>query len=271
MGILTFDWAQISWIGSPLVIPWWAIVNVGIGFVLCYWIVVPILYFTNVSLSTDLSLLQVWEFAYMPISAIQIIDRFSMPFNVGNIINFDDFTLNTTAYSEYSPPYLSAAFSMTFMLAFALTSALVVHTALHHGPRIYSAVINVKTEADDVHAKLIKRYPEVPDWWFAVLLAIFGIVFPIVAIEVYQTGLPVWGYVLAMIIPAIYILPAAFIFAMTNQIVAMNLIAELIPGYIFPGKPIPCMVSTTLGLANNSYSSALPCKRSTKFYHSPRI
>lgn len=179
----------------------------------------------------------------MPISAIQIIDRFSTPFNVGNIIDFRDFTLNTTAYAEYSPPYLSAAFSMTFMLAFALTSALVVHTALHHGPRIYRAVINVKTEADDVHAKLMKHYPEVPDWWFAVLLAVFGIVFGIVCIEVYHTGLPVWGYFLSVLIPAIYILPAAFIFAMTNQLIAVNLIAELIPGYLFPGKPIACMVS----------------------------
>jgi hypothetical protein len=168
----------------------------------------------------------------MPISAIQVIDRFSTPFNVGNIINFDDFTLNTTAYAEYSPPYLSAAFSMTFMLAFA---------------RMYRTVINVKTEADDIHAKLMKQYPEVPDWWFLVLLAVFGIVFGIVAIEVYHTGLPVWGYFLSILIPAIYILPAAFIFAMTNQLVAINLIAELIPGYLFPGKPIPCMVSLTKG------------------------
>jgi hypothetical protein len=206
----------------------------------------------------------------MPISAIQIIDRFSMPFNVGNVINFDDFTLNTTAYGEYSPPYLSATYSMTFMLAFALTSALVVHTALHHGPRIYRAVINVKTEADDVHAKLIKHYPEVPDWWFVVLLAVFGIVFPIVAIEVYKTGLPVWGYFLAIIIPAIYILPSAFIFAMTNQVVAMNLIAELVPGYIFAGKPIPCMVSPRKSVANISSSSASPCRRSARHSHSPK-
>jgi hypothetical protein len=57
MGILTFDWAQITWIGSPLVIPWWAIVNVGIGFVLCYWIIVPILYFTNVSCHREAKLI----------------------------------------------------------------------------------------------------------------------------------------------------------------------------------------------------------------------
>lgn len=49
MGLLTFDWSQISYIGSPLMVPWWAEVHVMIGFVLFYWILVPILYYANVS------------------------------------------------------------------------------------------------------------------------------------------------------------------------------------------------------------------------------
>jgi hypothetical protein len=48
MGILTFDWSQILYAGNPLNVPWWAQVNVGISFVVIYWIIVPILYYTNV-------------------------------------------------------------------------------------------------------------------------------------------------------------------------------------------------------------------------------
>jgi len=50
MSVITFDWSQITWIGSPLMIPWWAEVHVFAGFVIFYWIMVPILYYTNVSL-----------------------------------------------------------------------------------------------------------------------------------------------------------------------------------------------------------------------------
>jgi hypothetical protein len=50
MGVLTFDWSQISWLGSPLMVPWWAEVHVFIGFVILYWIMLPILYYTNVRL-----------------------------------------------------------------------------------------------------------------------------------------------------------------------------------------------------------------------------
>lgn len=49
MGLLTFDWAQITWVGSPLMVPWWAEVHVMAGFVMFYWILCPIMYYTNVS------------------------------------------------------------------------------------------------------------------------------------------------------------------------------------------------------------------------------
>ncbi len=48
MSVLTFDWSLISWIGSPFWIPWWAEVHIFVGFVLFYWILCPILYYTNV-------------------------------------------------------------------------------------------------------------------------------------------------------------------------------------------------------------------------------
>ena len=48
MSIITFDWTQISLIGNPLIVPWWAQVNIVGGFVLFYWLVVPLIYFTNV-------------------------------------------------------------------------------------------------------------------------------------------------------------------------------------------------------------------------------
>ena len=36
MSLITFDWSQIAFIGSPLATPWWAQVNVAGGFVLFF-------------------------------------------------------------------------------------------------------------------------------------------------------------------------------------------------------------------------------------------
>ncbi|KAK4683607.1 hypothetical protein P7C73_g6631, partial [Tremellales sp. Uapishka_1] len=256
MGILTFDWTQVIWVGSPLTTPWWACVNIGIGFILFYWIVVPIMYYNNV-----------WYWAFQPISVIEASDRFQSSYNVFNILT-PDVQLNKTAYAEYSPVYLSASFSMTFMLAFALATALLVHTALHHGPRIYRAMKNVRTEADDIHLKLMRSYPEVPDWWFAILLAV-SMVVGIVAIEVAHTDLPIWGYLISIVLPLIYTVPSAFIYAMTGSVIAINLIAELIPGYIFQGKPIPGMIFKVFTV--QSISEALSFIQDMKLGHYMKI
>ena len=147
-----------------------------------------------------------------------------------------DRTLNVEAYHQYSPVYLSASYAITYVAGFALTTTLIVHTILFHGPKIYRNLINIKTEADDVHAKLMKKY-------FAVLF-IFGGICAIVAIEVFDTGLPVWSYFIAIALPALYMIPTAIIFAMTAQPVSINLIAQLIPGLLFPGRPIATLVSS---------------------------
>ena len=40
---LTFDWSQIAYIGSPLLVPWWAGANIIGGLVIVMWIIAPIL------------------------------------------------------------------------------------------------------------------------------------------------------------------------------------------------------------------------------------
>ena len=54
MSFLTFDWTQISWVVSPLLVPWVALLQMFIGFVLFVWILTPVLYYTNVSSSVAL-------------------------------------------------------------------------------------------------------------------------------------------------------------------------------------------------------------------------
>ena len=49
LGLLpvTFDWSQIAYNGSPLVVPFWAQANVFAGWAFFFALVTPILYYTN--------------------------------------------------------------------------------------------------------------------------------------------------------------------------------------------------------------------------------
>lgn len=177
----------------------------------------------------------------MPMSVIKPGDRFQKPYNVTRILT-PDFRLNTTAYAEYSQVYLSAAFNMTYMLAFGMTTSIIVYAILTHSKLIWAGVRRMQTEADDIHKKLMAKYPEVPDWWY---MATFAVCFAmgIVTVKVFATNLPVWGYLVSVGLAFVYILPTAIVYAMTNLTLSFNLLAELIPGYAFQGQPIPGLVS----------------------------
>jgi hypothetical protein len=60
---VTFDWAQIAYIGSPLVTPFWAAMNIVGGLVLVMWIAAPIMCMSTAELPlpTTLTLLRLHE------------------------------------------------------------------------------------------------------------------------------------------------------------------------------------------------------------------
>ncbi|KAL6307856.1 OPT oligopeptide transporter [Sparassis latifolia] len=234
MSLITFDWAQISYIGSPLATPWWAEANIAIGFVFFFWVLTPILHFTNV-----------WYSAYLPMSSRTSYDRFGQSYNVTRITNADA-TLNLEQYKQYSPLFLSTTFAMSYGLSFASITATITHTILYFRKQIWVQSRRSMHEQPDIHARLMSKYRQVPEWWYAVILvAMF--VFGVISIEVWHTDFPVWAFVLSLVISFAYVVPIGMIQAITNQQIGLNVITELIIGYALPGRPIAMMMFKTWG------------------------
>ncbi|KAG6829206.1 hypothetical protein H0H92_005335 [Tricholoma furcatifolium] len=205
MSLITFDWAQIGYIGSPLATPWWAEANIAVGFVFFFWIITPALYYTNV-----------WFSAYLPISSRTSFDNTGNTYNVTQIINSDS-TFNAEAYAAYSPLYLSTTFAISYGLSFASITATLTHAFLFYRKQIWTQSRRAINEQPDIHARLMSRYPQVPQWWY---IAIFSFV---------------------------YIIPIGMIQAITNQQVGLNVVTELIIGYALPGRPVAMMMFKTWG------------------------
>lgn len=79
-----------------------------------------------------------------------------------------------------------------------------------------SAAKNVKL---DIHAKLMKSYKGVPQWWYLVLLA-GSIALSLLMAFVWKEDvqLPWWGMLLAFFLAWIVTLPIGVIQATTNQV-----------------------------------------------------
>ena len=152
--------------------------------------------------------------SYFPISSNSPYDRFGQIYNITRVLT-SDYRFDPAAYNEYSPLFLPATFAIAYLAEFALIPCLIIHTLLYHGQTLLNG-LKRDVEADDVHAKLMRNYPEVPNWWYLTLFCI-SFVLAIVAVEVWDTGLPVWGLVLSIALLAIYVLPAGIIYALTGM------------------------------------------------------
>ncbi|KAF8632564.1 hypothetical protein AX15_001774 [Amanita polypyramis BW_CC] len=225
MSVLTFDWSQIAFIGSPLVTPWWSELNTATAFIIVFWVIAPILYFTNT-----------FNSAYFPISAYTAWDNTGAPYNITAAVGPDGF-FNEQAYSRYSPLFMSITLAMAYGVGFAGFTSIFVHTFLWFRRDIARRFKTSLKDERDVHSRLMQVYPEVPLWWFGTTFVVC-LVFLFVAIEIGKTGLPVWAALLALIIGAILSLPVSMLVAITNQHIGFQVIHEMIAGYILPGRPI---------------------------------
>jgi OPT family small oligopeptide transporter len=234
MSVITFDWSQIAYIGSPLATPWWAAANIFGGFVVFFWILTPALYFSNT-----------WYALYMPISSRISYDNTMQTYNVTRILT-PELTLDLQAYLDYSPLFLSTTFAIAYGLSFASIPATLVHCFLYFRKQIWVQARRSMHEQPDIHARLMARYPQVPEWWYLIIfLSMFTI--GVISIEVWPTKFPVWAFVLSLVIAFVYVVPIGMIQAITNQQIGLNVITELIIGYMLPGHPIAMMLFKTWG------------------------
>ncbi|OZJ01695.1 hypothetical protein BZG36_05370 [Bifiguratus adelaidae] len=227
-GLLTFafDWSVIGSF-TPLYTPFWASANFYFGAMLTVWIIGPIMYFTNT-----------WNAKSFPkITTSSLYTKDFQTFNPLSV--FDPVTqqLNTTAFNEVAPIQVTPFFAVNYAMAFASLGAVIIHPILFYHKEIRAAFRRRSTEPEDIHVKLMSVYPEVPQWVYGALFIVMtGL--SILVCQVYDTGLPWWGVLLAIAICMFMIIPIGIIQAVSNQQIGLNVITRLICGFILPGRPI---------------------------------
>ncbi|KAI3848740.1 hypothetical protein MKW98_012451 [Papaver atlanticum] len=230
VGAFTLDWAGISaYHGSPLVTPWVSILNVAVGFIMFVYIIIPICYWKY----------NTFDARKFPMFSNKLFTSTGQIYNTDKILT-PQYDLNIAAYDNYGKLYLSPLFALSIGSGFARFTATLTHVALFHGSDIWkqskSAAKNVKL---DIHAKLMKAYEEVPQWWYLILLG-GSVGLSLLMSFVWQKDVQLrwWGMLFAFALAFIVTLPIGVIQATTNQQPGYDIIAQFIFGYMLPGKPI---------------------------------
>ncbi|KAL7255667.1 hypothetical protein ACSBR1_009738 [Camellia fascicularis] len=238
IGAFGLDWSSISaYLGSPLASPWFATANIAIGFVFFMYVLTPIAYWCNL-----------FNAKTFPIFSDGLFTSTGQDYNITEIID-PNFHIDMEAYEREGPLYLSTVFAMTYAVSFACLTATVVHVFLFHGRELWQQSKSAFQERKmDVHTKLMRKYKQVPEWWFSCIL-LMNIAATVFICEYYndQLQLKWWGVLLACGLALFFTLPIGVITATTNQTPGLNVITEYIIGYIYPGYPVANMCFKVYG------------------------
>ncbi|SMN20085.1 similar to Saccharomyces cerevisiae YJL212C OPT1 Proton-coupled oligopeptide transporter of the plasma membrane [Maudiozyma saulgeensis] len=230
LGILpiSFDYTQISQAmsGSVFATPFFVSANTYASVLIFFVIVLPCLYFTNT-----------WYAKFMPVISGSTYDNTQSKYDVTKILN-SDFSINFEKYKNYSPVYIPFSYLLSYALNFAAVTAVFVHCGLYHGKDIYMKLKDKHFGGADIHMRTyLNNYRDCPDWWYG-LLQVITIALGFVTVCAFKTHFPAWAYVVALIIAFINIVPQGILEAMTNQHVGLNIITELVCGYMLPLRPM---------------------------------
>ncbi|QSZ32341.1 hypothetical protein DSL72_001915 [Monilinia vaccinii-corymbosi] len=282
---ITFDWAQIAYIGSPLLTPFWAAMNVVGGLVIVMWILAPIAYYKNIFFSS-----------YMPILSSSVFDNTGKIYDVSKILT-PDFLFDKEAYENYSRVFLPITYVLSYGLQFAALASLLTHTTCWHGKDIWrqwktslkevegegkpaydrvpvsdgnsrrrgpsangshrlnlertTSYMNDIINQEDVHNRLMRRYKDAPlSWYLITFVSMLAV--GVFVVEYYPVHLPWYGLLLALGICTVLFIPIGIVMAITNQQSSIYLICQLVCGAVFPGRPVANMVFVTYGYISSA-------------------
>lgn len=235
---ISLDWNYINFF-SPLYTPLWSTATQVAGALFCCWFLYPILYFTD-SLDSK----------SFPAMSSSTYDSTGTKYNISRVLTASGHG-NYTAMAEYSQPYWSTAYSMTFFWGFASSAGAIVFAILWYGKDGWQAVRDTvrhgrTSNEDDPYLKLMAGHPRVPHWWYLIILFIAGGL-SIGSLYGGHWELPWWGFVVITIVSLLFTFPSGILFGIANIQVGMAYFSELIAGALFHGNPKAVLATLVFG------------------------
>ncbi|KAH8551798.1 OPT family small oligopeptide transporter [Umbelopsis sp. PMI_123] len=237
LGMLSFtlDWSTMTaWLPSPLAIPWVVQANMLAGFVAFVYAIIPAVYYSDT-----------YDSKLFPLYNTNQYDQWGGKYNRTEVLTPQQ-TLNETAYEAYSPVRITGFFAICYGQGLLALGAIITHTVLYNGKDVVARLRSAKQANDDIHARLMDEYDEVPDWWY-VALFIVTLALSFVTIILWPSDMPWWTLIIAIILAFVWLIPIGIITAITSQQPTISMITEWVYGAIRPGHPIGNMIFKTYG------------------------
>ncbi|AEO63038.1 uncharacterized protein THITE_40025, partial [Thermothielavioides terrestris NRRL 8126] len=252
----TFDWNVVTFMVDPLMVPFFSTFNYFLGALVAGFVIIAI-YYSNA-----------FNTGYLPINSNLPFDHFGNPYNVSAVVD-ERGIFDAEKYAAYSPPFLAAGNLVVYLFFFAVYTSTITYAMLYHRHEIMlgfrDVARNVRSCAEaeveddvnmlDVHNRLMRAYPEVPEWWYTVCLAI-ALALGMIGVGVYPTNSTPWVVIYGIVLCLIFVVPVGIIKAMTGVEVTLNVLAEFIGGVWAEGNAIEMCFFKSYGYVTCAHAVA---------------
>ena len=257
---VSFDWQYIAGLGSPMWVPLQTLVNSCIGYLLCTVLFMGI-YYNNQ-----------WNSQNLPFLSQLLFDNSSnftsySPYNLSLILTPEN-EIDPVGLAQNGVPYLTGTYVAYLITTNMGTTATLVHMLLWNYNDVslgwqFLAWHNIKKllvpstwmfwkggetkeeqririladDSYDPHYKLMADYDEVPQWWYGLVL-LGSFVVGLGTLYGVKSTLPWWGFIIALLIAAVFILFFGAQYAITGFQFNQQPVLQMLAGYLHPGKPL---------------------------------
>lgn len=251
----TFDWNILDSAGC-LTIPFYTYANRYLGTMLGFFIILGVYYSNNN-----------WT-AYFPINSNRLFNNKGKVYQVHDILDENN-SFDHKKYLEVGPPYFSAANLVLYGAFFVLYPFAILYQLVTEWASMKTSFVNIaitfkdafRKDTDtygryreDPHCKMMAAYPEVPSWWFLLILVV-STSFAILCVTLYPTETPVWGVFFTIAINFVFLIPITAIASVTGFTFGLNVLVELIVGYLIPNSGIALITLKSYGYNIDSQAS----------------
>ncbi|KAG6284246.1 hypothetical protein E4U46_007369 [Claviceps purpurea] len=220
---LTLDWQYIT--SSSMSLPLKLQVHQAIGFLICFAAMLGV-YYTNA-----------WDAKSLPFMSTRLWTAGGKAYPTSKV--FVGGVLNKTAFAKFGIPRLTGTFAYAMFMANAAIGAMIAHCALFWGGDFVKAYKSARAGRfdDRHHAHMAKHYREVPWWWYAFIL-VFSFFLGLVVVVRENVTLPVWAYVLSLLVGIVLSPFSTLLLARFGNGVATYNLSKMMAGLMIPERPI---------------------------------
>ena len=225
LGLLnfSFDWQYIQ--STYLSLPLKQQLNTWIGYVIWYAALLG-LYYGNA-----------WNAKNFPFMSTSLFTTAGKKFSTTSILNSEG-TIDQEKLDKVGVPALSSSTAWGYFTSNLAIGAMITHVLIFYGKDMYVSWKNTRNRSlEDPHYRAMLRYKEVPMWWYLVLFILCFVAGIIVNVKG-QTTLPVWGYIISLLLGSFIAPFSCVLYGLYGDGVATNQISKMIAGAVHPGRPL---------------------------------